>query len=61
MQEKFPFAMFMWVGVVSFSNAILSFSSSFSIALPLGSVLSEPHNGLCALKSPSIINGVGSC
>jgi hypothetical protein len=51
MQEKFPFAIFMWVGVESFSNAILSFSKSFSNALPLGAVLSEPHNGLCAMKS----------
>jgi hypothetical protein len=60
MQERFPFAMFMWVGVESLSSAILSFSNSFSIALPLRSVLSEPHSGLCALKSPSIINSMGS-
>lgn len=44
--EKFPFAILMWVGVESLSNAMLSFLSNVSIYLPLGSVLIDPHIGL---------------
>ena len=45
----------------SFRTQRLRLDRTSSTIFPLSVTLSLPHRGLWALKSPTIINGVGSC
>lgn len=59
--EKWPFDGLSLVGSPLLSSVIESSSRIFSIDLPRASVLSDPQYSLWLLKSPSRINGLGSC
>lgn len=59
-QDRFPEEELMKVGLFEFKIVREKSLVKFSISLPLADILEDPHMGLCAFRSPRMINGIGN-